>query len=99
MAYIDQLKANLYSPNAGNVYLSTISCERLKAEGLLQLNKTELKQIEQNKTKTDTLYTCSGCTDSEYYTVRELFIDTNNMLHKEADWWIDFLLGKNDVKE
>jgi hypothetical protein len=89
----------LYSKEAGKVYLSTISCERLKDEGLIQLNKSELKQIQENKTKTDTIYTCSGCTDSEYYTVKELLIDTNNLIHIEANWWMEYLLGKNSVKE
>ncbi|MES2588649.1 MAG: hypothetical protein V4622_06690 [Bacteroidota bacterium] len=93
-----QLKARLYSSKPGEVYLSTISTEKLAKEGMIKLNIIELRQIEKNRNKTDTIYTCSGCTESGYYTVKQLLNDTTNFTRKEAGWWFDKILGKNIIE-
>jgi len=94
-----QLRAGLYSPNPGVVYLATISCEKLAEERLIKLNGEELEQIEKNRHKSDTIYTCSGCTNSEYFTVKQLLSDTTNYIRTEAGWWFDAVLGKNIIVE
>lgn len=92
-----KLKASLYSQKPGTFYLATITCEKLAEEGMINLNKTELNQIKKNRSKTDTIYTCSGCTESEFFTVKQLLTDTNNYIKMEAEWWFDDILGKNII--
>lgn len=94
-----QLRARLYSSKPGVVYLATISCEKLVEERIIKLNRKELEQIEKNRNKTDTIYTCSGCTKSEYFTVKQLLNDTTSYIRTEAGWWFDEILGKNIIEE
>lgn len=79
--------------------MSTIYCEKLAEEGLIKLKRSELEQIEKNRNKNDTIYTCSGCTESEYYTIKQLINDTTNNMRLEAGWWFDETLGKNVVEQ
>jgi hypothetical protein len=84
-----KLKAGLYSKKPGVIYLATFSCKKLASEDMIKLNKTELKQIENNLRKTDTIYTCSGCTEFEHFTINQLFNDTTNYIRTEAGYWFD----------
>lgn len=95
----NQLKTNLYSSKPGVIYLATISCERLAKEEMIKLNDTELTQIKKNRNKADTIYTCSGCTESEYFTLKQLLNDTTNYMRMNAGWWFDHILGKNIVED
>lgn len=92
-----ELKANLYSSKPGMVYLATFSCEELEKEGLIKLTKTDRKQMIQNRTKTDKIYYCSGCTGSELYTVNHILTDSAHNLAKDAGYWINGLLGKDVI--
>ncbi len=92
-----KLKEGLYSQKPGTFYLATISCEKLAKEGMIKLNKTELNQIKKNKSKTDTIYTCSGCTEFESFAVKQLLSDTSNYIRMEAGWWFDDILGNNII--
>lgn len=94
-----KLKEGLYSQKPGTFYLATISCEILAKEGMINLNKTELNQIKKNKIKTDTVYTCSGCTEFESFAVKQLLNDTSNYIRMEAGWWFDEILGKNIIRD
>lgn len=93
-----QLKSSLYSSEPGIFYLSTISCTKLSQEGMMKLNSSDLKQIEKNHNKTDTIYTCSGCTNQGYYSIKQLLNDTTNFINQEAEWWFDEILGKNIIE-
>ncbi len=93
-----ELKENLYSSKPGAVYLATVSCEKLVEEEMIKLNEKELEQIEKNRSKTDTIYTCSGCTESEYYTVKQLLNDSTGYEMK-AKQWFDGILGKNIIED
>jgi hypothetical protein len=79
-----QIRSKLYSSKPGQVYLSTISCEKLSEEGLIKLKRSELEQIEKNRNKNDTIYTCSGCIESGYYTIKQLINDKANNMRLEA---------------
>jgi hypothetical protein len=56
-----------------------------------------LNQIKKNSSKTDTIYTCSGCTESESFAVKQLLTDATNYIRREAGWWLDDILGKNII--
>lgn len=92
-----QQKKGLYCSVPGICYLATFSCERLAEEGMIDLNRTEIQQMQKNRTKTDTIYTCSGCTGSENFTVQQILPDTSNHMRMEAGWWMDEVLGKNII--
>lgn len=94
-----QLRAKLYSSKPGEVYLATISCEKLTEEGMIKLRGPELSQMEKNRNKTDTIAICSGCTRSEYFTVNQLLNDTTNNMRIEAGLWFDEILGKNIIEK
>lgn len=94
-----KIKSNLFSKSAGVLYLATVSCEYFAKEGVIKLNKIELEQINQNKNKTDSLYTCSGCTESEVFTIKQLMNDSNNYIKVESEWWLDDISGKNIIIE
>ncbi|ASS49408.1 MAG: hypothetical protein A3D31_03200 [Candidatus Fluviicola riflensis] len=95
----EPLRAKLYSSKPGEVYLATISCEKLAEEGMIKLRESELSQMKKNRNKTDTIAICSGCTRSEYFTVKQLLNDTTNNMRIEAGWWFDEILGKNIIEE
>lgn len=90
-----QLKKNLYSQKPGKACLATISCEMLEAKGLIRLSERDFKQIQNNYSKVDTIYTCSGCTLSEYNTVQKILNDTSSTVKTEAGWWFESMFGKN----
>lgn len=92
-----QLKSELYSSQPGNCYLATFICEKLVEEGLINLNGTEMTQIKKNRTKTDTIFTCSGCTNSGNFTIKQLLTDTSNFMRMETGWWFDEMFGKNVI--
>ena len=95
----NHLTKKLYSARPGEVYLATVTCEKLEEEGMIRLKATELNQIEKNKRNTDTIYTCAGCGESEYFTVKQLLNDTTNYMSMGAVRWLDEILGKNSIKE
>lgn len=87
-----QIRAGLYSSKPGTCYLATFSCEKLAERGLLQLNKNERYQIEENKKNSESIFVCSGCTDSGDFTVKQLLTDTSHFMKIEAGWWFDEVL-------
>lgn len=94
------IRAGLFSSRPGTAYLATISCEKLAQEKIIRLNEAEWQQIGKNRGRTDTLYTCSGCTDSRYFTLKELLdSNSNSAVGTQAGWWFDDLLKKNSDRK
>jgi hypothetical protein len=87
-----QIRAGLYSTKPSMCYLATFSCEKLAERGLIQLNKNERNQINENKKNTESVFVCSGCTDSGDFTVKQLLTDTSHFMKIEAGWWFDEVL-------
>ncbi|HLP53979.1 MAG TPA: hypothetical protein VK151_03085 [Fluviicola sp.] len=79
--------------------MATISCEKLAEEKIIKLNNNELGQIEKNRNKTDTIYTCSGCSESRCFTIKQLFNDQTNYIGTEAGQWLDMIFGKNIIED
>lgn len=94
-----KLKADLFSPKTGRYFLATISCELLNQEREIDLNKKDLLQINKNKTKNDSIYTCSGCTQFDVFSVNKILTDTTNYINVVTHYWINGILGKNIVRE
>jgi hypothetical protein len=88
-----EIRKKLYDPSPGIMYLATISCDKLAYRGLIKLNMDERRQIEKNHGSLDSISTCSGCTNSGNYAVKQLIKDTSNIMRKEAEYWLDQVLG------
>ncbi|MEY4605007.1 MAG: hypothetical protein RIT43_2299 [Bacteroidota bacterium] len=88
-----QIRRDLYNPSTGIMYLATISCDKLAKRGLVKLNAAESRQLAKNLKSSDSISTCSGCTVSGNYAVKQLIHDTSNSMREEAEWWLDQVLG------
>jgi hypothetical protein len=93
----EKLKKELFNKRPGRYYLATFSCEILANEGMINLEAKDLNQIKKNRTKNDTVFTCSGCTYTDFFTVNKLLSDTSNYINFDARMWFDNILGKNII--
>lgn len=93
-----QIKSLLFSSKPGEKYLATISSRKLAEEGLIELNDMLLKQIKLNEQSIDTVSTCSGCTNSEDFTLTDLLNSKDNYIAQEAEWWLEEVL-KNEESQ
>lgn len=83
-----RVKEKLYVINTAEKYLATIACERLQQKRLITLTEKELNQIKENKVSSEKVTICSGCTNEEELTIKELFSSDKNFLLKSIEKWL-----------
>lgn len=83
-----EVKNRLYHSDPAEKYLATIVCLRLQEKKLIELSKDEEIRIKTNKQSKDIVELCSGCTEHDELTVRELFDPEWNSLYEETENWL-----------
>ena len=82
------LKAKLYEVNPAEKYLSTVACEKLVKKNLIELTEKEFTQIKVNKISEEKVTICSGCTNEEKLTLKEMFNSKENFLSDSTEEWL-----------
>jgi hypothetical protein len=82
------LKGKLYNENPAEKYLATIACEKLEKKNLIKLTEMEFAQIKINKTSEEKVTICSGCTNEEELSMKDMFTSKQNFLADSAEEWI-----------
>lgn len=75
-------------------YLAVITCERLKQLNLITLSGEDSLKINQVYHSSDSVFVCSGCTDSRYTTLEKLLTDKELGIKEQADHWLTFLISR-----
>ena len=81
------LREKLTSTFPAEKYMATVLCEKLVFKHLLKITEQELIQIQNNKLSSDTLTICSGCTNEDDLTLKEMFSPSKNYLSAQFNEW------------
>jgi hypothetical protein len=83
-----ELRAKLFEINPAEKYLATVACEKLQTKNLIELTEKEFTQIKINKISEEKVTICSGCTNEEKLTLKEMFNSKENFLSGSTEEWL-----------
>ena len=86
------LKAKLYDANPAEKYLATVACEKLEKKILIKLTEKESTQIKVNKSSKEKVTICSGCTNEEELTLKDMFYSEDNFLSDSTEEWLNEMI-------
>jgi len=86
------LKAKLFEINPAEKYLATVACEKLEQKNLIILTEKESNQIKVNKFSKEKVTICSGCTNEEELTLKEMFYSEDNFLSESTEEWLNKMI-------
>lgn len=95
----DSITSELFSEHPSSVFLATFLSEKLEKERMIHLSEAKKNQILRNRQKTDLIYTCSGCTEFQNFSLKQVLTDSTNYILEEANWWFEDLTGRNIISE
>lgn len=84
----NSLKSKLEKASPADKYLATFLCENLYERNLITLTLKELSQIDRNKNSEEFVTICSGCTNEDELTLKELFKSEENYLSDDLEEWL-----------
>ncbi|SHF83490.1 hypothetical protein SAMN05444377_1232 [Flavobacterium fontis] len=82
-----EVKNKLASKSVAEKYLATIACNELKKQNAISLSISELKQIEINMNSNEKTTICSGCTNENEITLKQLF-STKTFIERGVKEWL-----------
>ncbi len=68
-------------------FLATVICEKLVEKKLIILSESELHLIKKNKISKEEVETCSGCTNNDEVTLKDLFSNNKKYLMDQFYQW------------
>lgn len=86
-----QIREKLNSKFIAEKYLSTIVCLRLDEKKIISLSQVELNQIEKNKISNEKLTICSGCTNEDELSLKEL-LTSKTYISNEVERWLEKMI-------
>jgi hypothetical protein len=86
------LKAKLNDLNPAEKYLATVACEKLETKNLINLTEKDVAQIKTNKASEEKVNICSGCTNAEELTLKQMFTSEDNFLADSVEKWINEMI-------
>jgi hypothetical protein len=84
---IDELKKLLFSNKSACKFLATYICMKQKEKKEWVFTQNEIKQIELNKLSNERINFCSGCNNSDSYSLKELFLTKNDYSQEFEKWF------------
>jgi hypothetical protein len=86
------LKVKLYDVSPAEKYLATVACEKLETKKIIKLTEKEFAQIKINKASEEKVNICSGCTNEEELTLKQMFTSEDNFLADSVQEWINEMI-------
>jgi len=86
------LKVKLYDVSPAEKYLATVACEKLETKKIIKLTEKEFAQIKINKASEEKVNICSGCTNEEELTLKQMFTSEDNFLADSVEEWINEMI-------
>lgn len=83
----NSVKDRLEKESPADRFLATFLCEKLFEKNLITLSSKELSQIDRNKKSSELVVICSGCTNEDELTMKELFSPQKNYCMDELEEW------------